>query len=66
LNVYNKLCDKDGNELVFVVREVDTSTSDSGYLNLNADVDADVDAGVGANTESDIKLKKWIINAIKL
>jgi hypothetical protein len=66
LNVENKLCDRDGNKLVFATGEVDTSASDGSYLDPNADTNVDVDVDVDADAELDIELEKWIINAIKL
>jgi hypothetical protein len=56
LNSNNKPYNIDRNELVFVVREADIGISNSGYLNLN----------VEAFKEPAIKLKKWILNAIKV
>ena len=56
LNADNKLCDANGNELVFA-NTVDTSASDSGYLDPdldpNADADADADADANANGDAD-------------
>jgi hypothetical protein len=52
LNAANKPCDANGNELVFAAEEVDTSASNSGYLDLDADAEAEADAGPA------IKLKK--------
>jgi hypothetical protein len=57
LNLDNKLCNANRNKLVFA-NSVDTSANDGGYLDLDLDADADVELA--------IKLKKWIINAIKL
>jgi hypothetical protein len=59
LSAANKPCDRDGNELVFAAREVDTSASDGGYLDPNADADVDADV------ELAIELEK-IVNAIEL
>jgi hypothetical protein len=59
LNSDNKPCDANRNELVFA-NSVDTSASNSGYLDLDPNLDADADARLA------IKLEKWIINAIEL
>lgn len=61
LNVDNKLCDADRDELVFA-NGVDTGASDGGYPDLDPDLDADADADAGLA----IELEKWIINAIEL
>jgi hypothetical protein len=55
LNLDNKPCDADGNELVFAPKEADAGASDSGYLDPNAE-----------DEEPAIKLEKWILNAIEL
>jgi hypothetical protein len=55
LNPDNKLCDADGNVLVFVDR-VDTSASDGGYL----DVDADAQS-----LHNELELKEFILTAIE-
>jgi hypothetical protein len=56
LNSNNKPCNANRNELVFAAGEVDTSASNSGYLDLDAEEDE----------ESAIELEKWIVNAIEL
>jgi hypothetical protein len=55
LNLDNKPCNANRNELVFALKEADAGASDSGYLDLNAE-----------DEEPAIELKKWILNAIKL
>jgi hypothetical protein len=60
LNLDDKPCNVDGNELVFL-GGIDTNASDSGYPEL--DVDADLESW---NDKVDrLKLEKWILTAIK-
>ena len=62
MNVDNKLCDANRNELVFAAREVDTSASNSGYL----DPDKEDNNKASLKNRIAVKVKKCIINAIKL
>ena len=59
MNLNNKPCDADGNELVFAEGEIDTGASDGGYSDAE-DEDEDEDSG------QQIELDKWILNAIEL
>jgi hypothetical protein len=56
LNANNKPCDRAGNELVFAEGEVDTGASDGGYPNLDESLKDELEQ---------LKLKKWILNAIE-
>jgi hypothetical protein len=56
MNANNKPCDQARNELVFAKGEVDTSASNSGYLDPNESLE---------NKLEQLELKTWILNAIK-
>jgi hypothetical protein len=58
LNLDNKPCDVDGNELIFL-DSVDASASNSGYPELDADIESPT------NEHNGPKLKKWILTTIK-
>jgi hypothetical protein len=62
LNANNKLCNANRNKLVFAAREVDTSVSDSSYL----DLDKEDNNKASLKNKIVVKVKKCIINAIKL
>jgi hypothetical protein len=56
LNANNKPCDQARNELVFAKGEVDTSVSNSGYLDPNESLKNDLEQ---------LELETWILNAIE-
>jgi hypothetical protein len=62
LNANNKLCNANKNKLVFAAREVNTSASNSSYLDPNKEDNNKA----SLKNRIAVKVKKYIINAIKL
>ena len=62
MNADNKSCNANGNELVFAAREVNTSASNGGYL----DLDEEDDNEASLKNKIAVEVEKCIINVIEL